>query len=111
MISHTTPVNGQLSISFTVPRKDVGKAIEVVNDLETLLPTISLNTYEGIVKLSVEGPGMAQQPGIAAKVFSIMAQQNIKIMAITTSETKISYIIHQLDEKKALEALMEAFEL
>ncbi|WP_276576347.1 ACT domain-containing protein [Caldicoprobacter algeriensis] len=111
IISQTTPLNGQLSLSFTLPHKDLEKAIEVVNDLQASLPTISLNTYEGIVKLSVEGPGMAQQPGIAAKVFSIMAQQNIRIMAITTSETKISYIIHQLDEKKALEALMEAFEL
>lgn len=111
LISQTTPLNGRLSISFTLPRKDLEKAIEVVNDLQALLPTISLNTYEDIVKLSVEGPGMAQQPGIAAKVFSIMAQQNIRIMAITTSETKISYIIHPLDEKKALEALMEAFEL
>ncbi|WP_279380661.1 ACT domain-containing protein [Caldicoprobacter guelmensis] len=111
LISQTTPLNGRLSISFTLPRKDLEKAIDVVNDLQALLPTISLNTYEDIVKLSVEGPGMAQQPGIAAKVFSIMAQQNIRIMAITTSETKISYVIHTLDEKKALEALMEAFEL
>ncbi len=111
LISQTTPVNGLLNISFTLPSKDLEKAIKVVNDLHASLPTISLNTYEDIVKLSVEGPGMAQQPGIAAKVFSIMAQQNIRIMAITTSETKISYIIHPLDERKALEALMEAFEL
>jgi len=111
IISQTTPVYGKLSISFTLPHKDLEKAIQAVNDLQASLPSISLNTYEEIVKLSVEGPGMKQQPGIAAKVFSIMAQQNIRIMAITTSETKISYIIHPLDEKKALEALMEAFEL
>jgi len=111
LISQTTPVGGLLNISFTLPIKDLEKAIEAVNDLQASFPTISLNTYEDIVKLSVEGPGMAQQPGIASRVFSIMAQQNIRIMAITTSETKISYIIHPLDERRALEALMEAFEL
>ena len=89
-----------------MPRKDLEKAIEVVNDLQTSLPTISLNTYEGIVKLSVEGAGMAQQPGIAAKVFSIMAQQNIRIMAITTSETKISYIIHPLMKEGSCDVLI-----
>jgi len=111
LISQTTPVNGKVNISFTLPRKDLKKAMEAINGLKTLFPSINLNAYEDIVKLSVEGSGMAQQPGIASKVFSLMAQQNIRIMAITTSETKISYIIHPLDERKALEALMEAFEL
>ncbi len=54
---------------------------------------------------------MEHQPGIAAKIFTIMAEQNISIKAITTSETKVSYIIERQDEKKALEALMMAFEL
>ena len=70
-----------------------------------------MSTNGQIVKLSVEGMGMEHQPGVAARIFTIMAEQNIDIKAITTSETKVSYIIDKQDEKRALEALMEAFEL
>ncbi len=111
MISQTTPLDGKLNISFTLPQKDLDKAIETINDLQASMPTIHINIYDQIVKLSVEGMGMASQPGVAARIFGSMAKQDIRIKAITTSETKISYIIHQRDEKKALEALVDEFGL
>ena len=111
MISQTAPVDGKINISFSLLREDLQKAVTAVNELQSAYPAISLNTNGHIVKLSVEGTGMEHQPGIAAKIFTIMAEQNISIKAITTSETKVSYIIERQDEKKALEALMMAFEL
>ena len=111
MISQTAPVDGKINISFSLTRDDLQKAVTAVNELQSAYPAISLNTNGHIVKLSVEGTGMEHQPGIAAKIFTIMAEQNISIKAITTSETKVSYIIERQDEKKALEALMMAFEL
>lgn len=111
LISQTTPVDGKFDLSFTLPRKDFNKAMEVLDGLKASLPGTSIDAYQDIVKLSVEGAGMAHQPGIAARAFGTMAHQNIRVLSITTSETKISFIIHPLDEIKALEALMEAFEL
>jgi len=111
MISQSAPIDRKVNISFSLPRKDLQMAIMAVNDLQPLLPSISMSTNGQIVKLSVEGMGMEHQPGVAARIFTIMAEQNIDIKAITTSETKVSYIIDKQDEKRALEALMEAFEL
>jgi len=111
MISQTAPADKMVNISFSLPRKDLQRALTVINELQTSFPTISMSTNGQIVKLSVEGTGMEYQPGIAARIFTVMAEQNINIKAITTSETKVSFIIDHQEEKKALEALMMAFEL
>ncbi len=111
MISQTAPVNGKVNISFTLPQQDLGNAIQIIGEYNTANPAVRTDVYADITKITVEGPGMERQSGVAAKVFEIMAKQNIRIKIITTSETKISYVIDQRDEKHAVEAIIEAFNL
>jgi 4-hydroxy-tetrahydrodipicolinate reductase len=111
MISQTAPVNGKVNISFTLPQQDLGNAIQIIGEYNTANPAVRTDVYADITTITVEGPGMERQSGVAAKVFEIMAKQNIRIKIITTSETKISYVIDQRDEKHAVEAIIEAFNL
>ena len=52
---------------------------------------------------------MEVQSGVAAKVFEVMAEQGIQILTITTSETKISYIILKVDSPRAVESIKTVF--
>ena len=111
MISQTAPVNGHVNISFTLPQQELGNAIRIIGEYNAANPEVRTDVFADITKLTVEGLGMERQSGVAAKIFEIMARQDIRIKIITTSETKISYIIDQREEKHAVEAIMEAFRL
>ncbi|MEO1093907.1 MAG: aspartate kinase [Cyanobacteria bacterium J06638_28] len=66
---------------------------------------------EAIAKISVVGIGMIDTPGVAARMFAALAQQNINIQMIATSEIKISALVAETDGVKALKAVHEAFAL
>lgn len=111
MISQTAPFEGWINLSFTLPKKDLDKAVNQITMLKSSNPDIQLYIFEDAVKVTVEGAGMKHQPRVAAEVFKAMASQKVAIKAITTSETEISYIIDKTEEKRALEALINAFGL
>ena len=111
MISQTAPVNSRINISFTLPEKDLNRAIGIIGPFNAQIPELRTDVFAEISKITVEGLGMEKQAGIAGKVFETMANRDINIKIITTSETKISYIIDTIIEDKAVEALKEAFEL
>jgi aspartate kinase len=64
-----------------------------------------------IAKVSVVGSGMVRQPGVAAKMFAALAQHQINIQMIATSEIKISCVVAQEQGVEALQAIHSAFEL
>ena len=74
-----------------------------------LFRSVSLNISAGITKLTVEGPGMELQSGVAHRVFSTMAMADIPIFAVTTSESKIAYAIYSADVTKAVALIKEEF--
>ena len=111
MISQTTPVNKLVNISFTIPKSDLACAIEILDKFKNNIFTFSYETYENITKLSVVGIGMKSQSGVAAKMFKLLADNNIPVHIITTSEIKISYIINPSDQQKAIEAVAKEFNL
>jgi len=111
MISQTAPVERELSISFTLPRADVEKTLQLVREFEEPLQGSWMDVVKEISKITIEGAGMEVQSGVAARLFEIMAEQNIIMKTVTTSETKISYVIDQKEADRAVEALKEAFEL
>jgi 4-hydroxy-tetrahydrodipicolinate reductase len=111
MISQTAPVENEVSISFTLPRDDVEKTLQVVREFEKPMLDYWMDVVKDISKITVEGAGMERQSGVAAHLFEIMAEQKIVIKTVTTSETKISYIIDQRDADRAVSAIKEAFEL
>lgn len=111
MISQTTPVNKLVNISFTMPKSDLTYATEILDRFKNDIFTFSYETYDNISKLSVVGIGMKSQSGVAAKMFKLLADNDIPVHIITTSEIKISYIINPNDQQKAIEAVAKEFNL
>ncbi len=111
MISQTTPVHKLVSISFTLPKTDLYQATQLLDLYKERIFTFSYESFENIVKLSVVGIGMKSQSGVAAKMFDILAQNDIAVSIITTSEIKISYVINPEDQQKAIEAVAKEFDL
>jgi aspartate kinase len=111
MISQTFPVNKLVNISFTLPKTDLYQASMILDTFKDKIFTFSYEAYENISKLSVVGLGMNSQSGVAAKVFNLLAENNIPVSIVTTSEIKISYVISPDDQKKAIEAIAREFDL
>lgn len=111
MISQTFPVNKLVNISFTLPKTYLYQASKILDNFKDKIFTFSYEAYENISKLSVVGLGMNSQSGVAAKVFNLLAENNIPVSIVTTSEIKISYVISPDDQQKAIEAIAREFDL
>lgn len=111
MISQTFPVNKLVSISFTLQKTDLYQACKILDGFKEKIFTFDYAAYENISKLSVVGLGMNSQSGVAAKVFNLLAENNIPVSIVTTSEIKISYVINPEDQQKAIEAIAKEFDL
>jgi len=98
-------------IAFTVAQADAEVACAVIAELDRQINCGQVSGDTAIAKLSVVGAGMIGHPGVAAKFFAALAQENINIQMITTSEIKISCVIDEADGIKALKAVHEAFGL
>lgn len=109
MISHTGATNGHIAIAFTINRKDLVKTRDAIAKLTEIQVQTKATITENITKLTVEGPGMEFQSGVAYKVFSCMAKADISIFAVTTSENKIEYAIYSTDVDKAIRIIKEEF--
>jgi 4-hydroxy-tetrahydrodipicolinate reductase len=111
LISQTTPVDGKVDISFTVFKRDVAKTTELVQTLRRSMKNLEIEVVDEITKIAVEGPGMETQSGIAARVFGSLAEAEVTIQTVTTSETKITLIISSEDEERAVGAIKKTFGL
>ena len=97
--------------TFTVKDKEADKAAKILNDLSDELGGGSVELAKEISKVSVVGVGMKSHAGVAAKMFSALADKNINIDMISTSEIKISVVVSRENAEDAVKALHDAFEL
>ncbi|MGM0410885.1 MAG: aspartate kinase [Bacillota bacterium] len=111
MISQTPPENENVNISFTTSKEDLTKAKKTLKEFETEFDNLEIVIDSSVVKISVIGIGMRQQSGVAAKIFDIFAQNEIKFKQVTTSEISISYTINANDRKKAVKKIAENYNL
>jgi aspartate kinase len=111
MIIQNIGEGGLTDMSFTVPRTDAKKIMEVMKRVVTEIGAKSVNLKEDIAKISIVGVGMRSHSGVAAKMFSSLAKEGINIMMISTSEIKISCVIEAKYTELAVRVLHEAFEL
>ncbi len=112
VIVQTTSNDKNLSLSFTVPRVELKLALEILEkELRSTYPQMAISSETDIAKLSIVGVGMRHHPGVAAKMFKVLAESGINIRLITTSEIKISVLISQSHAKTAVEKLHSVFEL
>jgi len=98
-------------MSFTVPKTDSKKILEVMKKVVAEIGAKNVNIKEDIAKISIVGVGMRSHSGVAAKMFSAMAKEGINIMMISTSEIKISCVIDAKYTELAVRVLHEAFEM
>jgi len=97
--------------TFTVKDEEADKAAKILNDLSDELGGGSVELAKEISKVSVVGVGMKSHAGVAAKMFSALADKNINIDMISTSEIKISVVVSRENAEDAVKALHDEFEL
>ena len=97
--------------TFTVKDEEADKAAKILNDLSDELGGGSVELAKEISKVSVVGVGMKSHAGVAAKMFSALADKNINIDMISTSEIKISVVVSRENAEEAVKALHDAFDL
>jgi aspartate kinase len=112
MIVQNEPAHagGSAEISFTVPREDLRVAREVLQAFSGDAFT-DMHAHEDMGKVSIVGAGMRSHPGVAAKVFTVLADEGVNIDMISTSPIKISCVIDKDRVPQAVQALHGAFEL
>ncbi|WP_353662968.1 aspartate kinase [Hydrogenimonas sp. SS33] len=109
MIVQTIGADGKTEIDFTVPQTEIERARAALERFRDSIGEIDYK--ENIAKVSIVGVGMKSHSGVAAKAFTTMAEENINIEMISTSEIKISMIIDEKYAELAVRALHEAYEL
>jgi aspartate kinase len=111
MIVQNTSTHGTTDISFTVPSADMGVAEEIVQRVAKEIGATGVTHDNGIAKVSLVGAGMKSTPGIAAKMFRTLADEDVNIEMISTSTIRISVVLAAGDLERAARALHTAFEL
>ena len=99
------------NITFTVPMTDLKKSLGVLEDLKKRIVFSKVLDEQNLSKVSIIGSGMRNQPGIAAKMFDCLSNNNINIEVISTSEIKISVLIDRNKTEAAVNALHSVFNL
>ncbi|MBA1339291.1 MAG: aspartate kinase [Pelagibacterales bacterium] len=97
-------------LTFTIKRNDLSKTIEILKNNKNI-KFEELNSNDKVSKISIVGAGMITTPGVTYKMFRALADDNINILAISTSEIKISVIINEMDTLKAVKKLHTIFDL
>jgi aspartate kinase len=108
--SEPSSADGRAEISFTVPREDMRAARGALEPL-TGKSFAQLTAHEQMGKVSIIGAGMRSHPGVAAKVFDVLAREGVNIELIATSPIKISCVIDRDRVPQAVQLLHSAFEL
>jgi aspartate kinase len=105
-----TSAGGQAEISFTLAREDLRAARQVLDPLSREAYA-QMITDEEMGKVSIVGAGMRSHPGVAAKVFGVLAAEGVNIEMISTSPIKISCVISRSHVEHAVRLLHDAFAL
>ena len=111
MIVQNTSVDGTTDISFTLPAGDVGVAQPIVERVGAEVGAKGVDTDSQIAKLSLVGAGMKTSPGVAARMFRVLADNGVNIEMISTSTIRISVVVERSALERAIAALHTAFGL
>jgi len=111
MIIQNTRAGEMTDMTFTVPRNDYRKALEILKKVAADIGAEDVSSADNIAKVSIVGVGMRNHSGIASTMFHILANEGINIMMISTSEIKVSCVIEEKYTELAVRALHEAFAL
>ncbi|WBO21591.1 aspartate kinase [Sphingomonas abietis] len=107
-IAHNT---GSTDVTFTVPGAELARSLDVLEKAKATIGYEKLISDPEVCKISVVGVGMRSHAGVAATMFQALAARGINILAITTSEIKVSVLIHQDYTELAVRVLHTAYGL
>jgi len=99
------------NLTFTVQSNDVDSAMSILKKNSSLINYQTLSNDNNVAKISVIGVGMISQTGVAKKMFETLAKNKINILAISTSEIKISVLINKRFIKEAVKSLHKVYNL
>ncbi len=111
MIVQNTSTQGTTDISFTVPKADRETAEPIVGKVASGLGARGVQHDDDIAKVSLVGAGMKTSPGVAAKMFRVLADNGVNIEMISTSTIRISVVVRGGSMQTAVRALHSAFDL
>jgi len=111
MIIQNTRAGGMTDLTFTVAKTDYNRALEISKKVAEEIKAEEVLSAENIAKISVTGVGMKSHSGVASKMFSTLANENINIRLISTSEIRISCVIEEKYAELAVRVLHSAFGL
>jgi len=111
MIIQNTSEEGITDMTFTVPKIDFKKALEIARQAANKIGAERVLGDEHIGKVSIVGVGMRNHPGVAARMFQSLANAGINILMISTSEIKVSCVIDEKEVERAVQVLHKAFDL
>ena len=98
-------------ISFTISRDEADEAVKIIEANKARIGCTGISCNKEVVKVSIVGAGMMSNPGVAAKMFEALFNENININMISTSEIRITVLINEKDAERAVNAVHDAFGL
>jgi aspartate kinase len=111
MIIQNVGENGTTDFSFTVPRNDYQRSLEILREVQSHTGAAKIDSDDKVAKLSIVGVGMRSHCGIASTMFRTLAEEGINIQMISTSEIKVSVLVNEKYLELAVRVLHKAFGL
>lgn len=111
IVQNVTESGKATDLTFTVPRGDLGRALEVLKASRGKIEYTNVHSDDGVSKVSVIGVGMRSHAGVAQTMFQALAEKGINIIVISTSEIKISVLIEEAYTELAVRTLHTAYGL
>ncbi len=111
IIQGSGSIPGRANISFTIPTSDYEKTLQITKQVAREIGAGTVHGNPQIAKITVIGLGMRSHSGVASKMFETLAEHNINVKMISTSEIKISCVIDEKYTELAVRVLHDAFEL
>jgi aspartate kinase len=111
LIIQNVSAAGAADITFTAAEDDLGRISTVLGEMKEELGFSAIDTDRDVAKVTLVGAGMRTYPGVAAKMFQVLADNDINIEMISTSSIKISCVIRRGEVEKAVKAIHKAFKM
>ena len=112
MVIQNTSLDGKTAnITFTIKQEDLKKTLNIIEKNKEKINFKKITHDEKLAKISIVGAGMITSPGVTYKMFRSLANEKINILAISTSEIKISVLVQENFTQKAVKVLHSTFEL
>ncbi len=111
MIVQNVSADGTTDMTFTVGKTDMARALQCLEQAKPAIGFAEITSDPNVAKLSVVGVGMRSHAGVAGTMFKTLAERNINIQAITTSEIKVSVLVSAEYTELAVRALHTAYDL